>query len=189
MVDVREISETDVEAARGLHERFTEQAVSPAAFRDRYAEHPGLFVGAYESGSLVGICVGWRHEDGVVELAGLGVEPSHRRQGIGSRLVDAFEANAAEAGFERVTVGSAGGYVDEFYRALGYSPRDLLVRTDPADVPADYDDRFDVRSETEEGGIRKLSLAVDELDPGFREHVRDVFDDDEAIYIMEKELR
>ena len=81
-------------------------------------------------GDLVGVCTGHRRGDASAELAGLGVLPERRREGIGTRLVEQFEENAAEGGFERISVGSAGGDVDNFYAALGYEPESELVRLD-----------------------------------------------------------
>lgn len=195
MVSVREIPAEDVDAAHRLHCRFTAQDVPVETVRDWYDDRPGLFVGAYtdsgtvedfEAGDLVGVCVGIRRSDDHVELAGLGLPPALRGQGIGTRLVERFERNAADLGVERVSLGSAGGYVDHFYAGLGYAPDTILVRCPPGDPTARGD--FEVVEERDANDVRKVYVAADEVDHDHLEGVREAFGDDDAIYIMEKAL-
>lgn len=186
MVSVRRVPDGDFDAVHSLHNRFTDQSVPHETVRSWYDETPGLFVAAYDD-DLVGICTGHRRGDDRAELAGLGVLPERRREGIGTRLVEQFEANAAAAGFEHVSLGSAGGYVDNFYAGLGYEPESVLVRLD-GDVPVPQPAEFDVCRERIEDGTRKLYLEADVVDHEYLDAVREAFGDDEAIYIVRKSL-
>lgn len=190
MVSIRPLEAPEIDAARRLHNRFTAQDVSLETIRSWYEDAPALFVGAFDGDEAFGICLGRRRTDVHAELAGLGLSPERRRDGIGTRLVERFEANAAATGIQTVSVASAGGYVDRFYAANGYSPESVLVRA-TGGLPENHRDRgFDVVRERTDGDTRKLYVDADHADPNpdFVAAVREAFGDDDAIYIMEKTL-
>lgn len=187
IVSIREIPAADLEAVLRLHNQFTAQDRSLATFESHYDETPSLFRGAYEEDTLIGVCVGWPSTAEQVEIVGIGVTSARRRSGIGSRLVEVFEENAADRGFSSISVASAGGYVDRFYSKLGYAPSRILVRGDPSDFPNDHHELdFDIVEERWEEDTFKLYIDVDEVDHDLLSSVRKTFDDEEAIYIMQK---
>lgn len=189
MTDIQPISVPDRDAARQMHNQYTASGVSASQFGVWHEALPELLLGAYHEGEFVGFALGVRGEDSDIELRGIGVVESHRRNGIASALLGHLEENAAELGFETIGLGSAGGYVDEFYIANGYEPESILVRFDSGTVPAEYRTLgFEIRRERVDAGTRKFYVHVDEFDPGFLETVRDAFDDPEAIHIMTKTL-
>jgi len=205
MVAVRRVPESDFD---GVYQLLCERVGDRdrASVRPWYDDHPELFHAAYDDNTgggdaadvaresadaadVVGIAIGRERGDDHVELAGIGVHEAYTRRGIGSRLLRAFESAAADAGFERVTLGSAGGYVDEFYRANGYEPESILVRLHPEDVPENVRDiGFDILRERCEGDTRKFYLAPGGYDPERVEAVRVAFGDPQAIYVMEKRV-
>ena len=186
MVEIRTVERSDLPAVRRLHNRYVDRDESLEAVREWHDEHSDLLVGAYDDGELVGHALGRPHAANEVELAGLSVVESHRRQGIGSALLDAFEERAAGAGFERVTLGSAGGYVDDFYAENGYEPESVLVRFD-VDGPQP-ETGFEVMDERVEGDTRKLSVDPGSGDAAHLDAVREAFGDPEAIYIFATDL-
>lgn len=189
MTRIRSVPESDLDDFRYLHDRYVDREESIETVRDWYRERSELFVGAYRNGDLVGHCLGLPRSAASVELCGIGVAPPHRRRGIGTELLTAFEDRVASLEFERVTLGSAGGYVDEFYVRNGYSPESVLVRLDPDDSPdASRASEYEIVSSTIDDGVKKLYVAVDRFDPAFLAEVRDAFDDPEAIYVMDKRL-
>lgn len=190
MVSIRELPESDLAEALTLHNRYTAQDRSLEEFRPKFQATPSLFLGAYDEMTLIGICLGWSTDPDVVELVGIGVARGLRGEGIGSRLLSHFEANAEEVGMQKVTLGSGGGPVDRFYLDHGYAPASILVRGTVETLPDDYRNvGFDIVEEQQEGEYLKLYLDVDEYDPAELQTVRDRFRDDDAIYIMEKQLR
>ena len=56
------------------------------------------------------------------ELFLVGTDPSHRRAGLGARVLEAFEASAQEAGARRVflEVGARNSAAQGLYKAAGY---------------------------------------------------------------------
>lgn len=189
MVAVRTVPASDVETVCRLHNDLTGDSLPVERLRAWHDETPGLLVGAYDEGdAVVGVCTGHAQTETEVHLAGLGVVPERRREGIGSALVERFEDEAAAAGFERVSLGSAGGYVDEFYAANGYEAESVLVRLPEGTTVEDAERRHEVERETVEDGTRKLYVAVDGYDPEYLAAVRSAFDDDEAIHIVAKSL-
>lgn len=189
MVTIRSVSEADLDVAHHLHNRFTGREKPLETIRSWYEDTPELFGIAYEDENPVGSCTGKKRTATDAELAGLGVEPDFRRRGIGSRLVEQFEDNAAAIGIERIDVAAAGGCVDQFYAENGYVATSILVRSSPDELPEDYRERgYDILEERTDGETRKLYIDVDARDQSYLEAVRETFADDEAIYIMEKTL-
>lgn len=97
----------------------------PAAETARYQEvvRLGWSFGAYEGGRLVGIALAeprpWNRSVWVWEL---GVAATHRRRGIGRRLVEELARRAREAGY-RVLVcetQTTNAPAIDFYRAVGF---------------------------------------------------------------------
>ena len=190
MVSVSSLSADDLPEVRRLHNRFTASSVDAETVEAWYDDDPRLFVGAYADGDLVGYCLGIRRGDARVELHGIGVQPTYRRNGIGSRLVEAFEERVRRTGAERISVGSAGGYVVEFYEQNGFSAESILVRLAPEAVPDEYQHLgYDVVDERREGDVRKLYVDADEVDFGYISEVRSAFGDPDAIYIMGKSVQ
>jgi len=71
------------------------------------------------SGEVVGGAVG-RTWGGCCELQQLWVEPGHRRKGIATSLVKAFEAHAQTRGCRTFYLETFNFQAPEFYRSLGY---------------------------------------------------------------------
>lgn len=192
MVDIRRVPASDFDTVLQKHHNRIDDRDRDAV-ESWYRAHPELFLGAYDGDEMVGFALGRNREGTSVELVGIAVDDSHTRQGVGSRLLDAFEAAAADLGYDRVSLGSAGGYVDEFYVSNGYQPESILVRTSRSDLPENHRERFDVLRERDDDGTWKVYLAPRgseqrPLDHERVELVREAFDDPEAIYIMEKYL-
>lgn len=188
MVDVRQALSGEFDAVyRMLRERVGER--DRGAVEAWYDEHPELFLGAYADGAMVGFTTGRARSERTVELVGIAVDDEYTRRGIGSRLLDEFEAAAVELGYDRVSLGSAGGYVDDFYLANDYEPESILVRLHPEDVPEHYCDLgFEILRERDDDGTRKFYVAPCGHDPERVEAVREAFGDPQAIYIVEKWL-
>jgi N-acetylglutamate synthase-like GNAT family acetyltransferase len=187
MVRIRRVGTEEVALARDLHNRFTAQDRSIAAIRSWYNDVPSLFLFAIEGDEAIGVCTGRSRGENTVSLAGIGVEPNRRGEGIGTELLEQFEENAREAGIERVSVASAGGRVDGFYLENGFKPEKILVMN-PAGRPRDYNRTdFDIEWGTNDDGSPKCYVHVSKYDPTVVEQVRDEFEDDHAIYIMVKD--
>lgn len=98
---------------------------------------PGAFLALVDGSDVLGVAFGWPRRvvdpaDDAFQLSGIAVRWEHWRRGLGRRLLAAFEAAAAGYGAARVSVGSAGGFVEEFYLACGYAPRQYKVWMDGA---------------------------------------------------------
>lgn len=189
MVEIQTVPNSGLEEFRRLHNDYTASDESIKTVRSWYQKHPELLVGGYDEGTLVGYCLGRPRSQGDLELSAIAVEESHQRQGIGTELLSTLEDRAMTLGFRRISLGSAGGYVDEFYLANGYEPESVLVRLDPDDVPENYRAMgYDITEERIDNGTKKIYVRVDEYDPEIVTEIRETFDDPEAIYIMAKDI-
>ena len=78
---------------------------------------------------VIGVIFGWPRkldapEDATFCIDGVAVREPFQAQGYGGKLIEAFEAAAREYGFDRLSVGSAGGYVERFYIQNGFQPKE-----------------------------------------------------------------
>lgn len=189
MVDIRTVDEMELKAFRDLHNAYVDRNETIGTLRDWYREQAELFVGAFANGELIGHCLGRPQSEERVELAGIAVAPAHRRRGIGTALLSAFEDRAAALGFQQIGLGSAGGYVDKFYVENGYSPECVLVRLAPETDPSNYRNTdYEISEERIEDGTKKLYVEAAEVDPTAIEEIRAAFGDSEAVHVMTKEL-
>lgn len=187
MVAIRRVPESDFQA---VYDRLCSRVGDRdrAVVRAWYDAHPELFLAAYDAeDAVIGFALGRERSDVTAELAGIGVRDEYTRRGIGSDLVAAFEDAAADAGFGCVSLGSAGGYVDNFYLENGYEPESILVRKAPDESLEEYRNLdFEILRERDHAGVRKLYVAPGGYDPERVDAVRGAFDDPDAIYVMEK---
>ena len=72
------------------------------------------------SGQVLGGAIG-RWWGQACELQQLWVEPAHRRQGIGTKLINAFEAHALSHGCQLVYLETFNFQAPSLYRSLGYN--------------------------------------------------------------------
>jgi GNAT superfamily N-acetyltransferase len=87
------------------------------------------FVAVEDDGRVVGVCFGETRDGDSVTLAGIAVEASRWRLGIGTALLAAFEGASVRVRARRITVGSAEGFVERFYENKGYHPIEYVVRS------------------------------------------------------------
>lgn len=188
IITICRVEDDEVALARDLHNRFTDQEKPMETVRSWYEEVPSLFLFAVADDEVIGVCTGRPRDKREVSLAGIGLEPDRRGEGIGTRLVKRFEDNARDVGIERISVAAAGGEVDDFYPDNGFRPEQTLVMN-PAGGPEDYDDTgFDREWDGNEDGSRKCYVDVNGYDSAVLETVQNEFDDNHALYILAKDL-
>ena len=104
----------------------------PAQMEQYAVAYPGAFLAAERQGQVIGVAFGWPRrfadpQDPSFELKGIAITWDDWRKGHGRRLLAAFEEAAVAYGAEYVSLGSAGGFVEKFYLACGYTPKEYKV--------------------------------------------------------------
>jgi ribosomal protein S18 acetylase RimI-like enzyme len=132
-VEIRAAGTEDVEAVLTVWAEARSQAAQtpddPEAVGRLLDRDPGALIVAEEDGRIVGALIaawdGWRGN--VYRLA---VLPSHRRQGLARRLVEAGHERLHELGARRVTalVGGEEGAAHRLWRAVGYQRDEFVHR-------------------------------------------------------------
>ena len=89
---------------------------------------PDAFIAVTDGNEITGLAFGWSRsiefpDDKSFALDGIAVRYDCQKNGIGSRLLECFEKAVEQYGAKSVSVGSAGGYVENFYINRGYIPR------------------------------------------------------------------
>jgi predicted N-acetyltransferase YhbS len=158
------------------------------AFLRCAARAPELALVAVDGGDVVGVCFAEvPHEGEGVVLDGLAVDGTRSREGLGTRLLAAFEERVAAAGFARVSLGSAEGYVEEFYLQNGYIPVEFQVTTTEEEPP--LDDALEVMRFRESDDALVLNVASENgYTQAEKERIREMTSAHEVIFIFEKRL-
>ena len=84
----------------------------------------GLSFGAYDDGNLVGLAIAEREDwNGSLMVREFRVVDSHRRRGIGRRLIDRIASHARRQGFRTVVCETQNTNVPaiDFYRSIGFA--------------------------------------------------------------------
>lgn len=131
METCRNISEVEYPAFQKILEDYLPD--SPIDFvANMYVKYPKAYSGYFIDNQLVGICFGWPRceqvfNDDSFMINGIVVATPFHAAGRGKKLITHFEDNVKELGFDRISVGSAEGYVEKFYMQNGYKPIEYKV--------------------------------------------------------------
>jgi GNAT superfamily N-acetyltransferase len=142
---------------------------------------------------IVGICYGATGQghvtSGTVILQGIAVVDGFSRAGRGSQLLQTFETQVRRRGCHTVSLGSAGGCVDQFYQKNGYRPTGYMICA-PADRPVSEAlmTRYPVYDEHLDGDLRRSYVRVCRLDESLRNRLQTAFAATEVVAIMAKTL-
>jgi predicted N-acetyltransferase YhbS len=158
------------------------------AFRACVARAPELALVAVDGADVVGVCFAEvPHVGEGVVLDGLAVDGTRTREGVGSLLLAAFEERVAAVGFGRVSLGSAEGYVEDFYLQNGYVPVEFQVTTAEEEPPLDESLEVLRFRETDEALV--LNLASENgYTRAEKERIRELTSAHEVIFVFEKRL-
>ena len=95
-------------------------------------KYPEAYGGYFIDDLMVGVCYGWPRSEQVdnddsFTLDGIALIEPYNKYGRGSRLLSFFEDAVRKIGYERASVGSAGGYVERYYLKNGFKPIEFKV--------------------------------------------------------------
>ena len=129
-IELRHATEDDQPRIVGLvDEWFSGQRVRHLVGRSWFRHFGSTSWLALDGGGRpIGFLIGYRSPDRPVEAIVhlVGVDPNHRRRGLGRTLVDAFAADAERVGVHTITAVAWPGEppATAFFRALGFRPDD-----------------------------------------------------------------
>jgi ribosomal protein S18 acetylase RimI-like enzyme len=183
MAETRGVREAEVRAAWAFEDEYVGSEESFVDFRERYREYPDLFVACVED-EILGVAPGrpTRPEevpgeldaDGRVSLTAIGTKNGREGEGIGTRLLRAFEERASAYG-DCVGMAAAGN-VEGFYEQAGYEPTRVLLQANAEDLPADYAEREAFVDERSVGdGVVFLYVDVEAYGEDTVEELREAF--------------
>lgn len=102
---IKTLKENELENIRQLLlQIFGENRFTMRTILEKYQKYPSLFIGCFDREGLVGAVFGWP-DTKILVVKAIAVVESHRRKGIGTALLRAFEKAAAAEGFESFVLG------------------------------------------------------------------------------------
>lgn len=134
----------------------------PAQLKEYAKLFPKAFLVLLQDAEVIGVAFGWDRklrfpEDDSFVLNGIAVRSDKQRNGYGKLLLQAFEQAVKEYGAPSVSLGSARGYVEQFYIDCGYTPTEYKVWENGAPVVekqfADMDDYRSYSRQNEDGFV------------------------------------
>jgi len=189
-IEIRCLRESELQRAYEINKRYLDDGPF-----DKWAkacrEFPELCVACFREGKPIGICYGspFSMRPGEVILDGIAVVENFSGQGYGSQLLRFFDQQIEHEGYEAVSLGSAGGYVEHFYMKNGYKPIEFAFW-----VPIDFDlspelqAKYGIQDNPGEDGTRRLSVRIGSLDNALRNRLLADFPVREIISIMYKRM-
>jgi len=98
----------------------------------RIKDFGSSYICALDGRQIIGVCFGWPRkldapEDTSFTLDGLAVTARYARKGIGKILLKKFEDSVQMQNYPSISVGSADGYVEDFYLSAGFIPTEYKI--------------------------------------------------------------
>ena len=135
---------------------------------------------------IIGIAVGKASTETDVVMELVAIVDEHSGRGYGSQLLVCFENQVAQAGYRRISLGSAGGYVEHFYLKNGYRPKSFTIWVAEEKVDPVVVQDLGLTDEPN-GNSRRVSVNVTHMDLELRVQIEHAFDE-EVCVIFEKYL-
>ena len=124
---IKRIEEIDEKTGEFINKEFTDYGHSNGV-KLNYDEF--CFISEDDEGNLTGVITGRAYYD-EVHIGDLIVGSNARRNGLGSRLVQAVEDAYRDKGFNIVTLTTFGFQAPEFYKKLGFELEFVRENEDP----------------------------------------------------------
>ena len=186
-MEIRLIEKDELPKILKFEKEYTKNDESLKEISNRFTKYPNLFIGCYENNELIGEVSGFVRGN-IVILKSIAVKDERQKQGIGSKLIKFFERQAKKY-CNIVSVASAEGYVESFYRKNGYKPRLIMIQIEKDDLPMDYKKRnYRFIDERDEGNTKFLYIKYEKHGPKFKEKLKKEFNAFEVNLIFEKKV-
>lgn len=160
--------------------------------KNKWFKLPTLVIGCYDKQRLIGFCTGSKRKglDSVI-LNSIAVKTKYQRHGWGSKILHFFENEAKKLGERKVSVGSAGGYVERFFLKNGFYPHSFFVRIRRNKVPKNYKEKgFTIIGERGNKYVKILFIEIKnkEYNPKNKDFIKEEYNAYEVGCIFEKIL-
>ena len=158
-------------------------------FNEYFESHPNLAVGCTnEKGEIVGVCFGFPRDEETVLLQGIAIHSDYSGSGLGSKLIKLFEDAVIRAGYHKITLGSAEGYVEHFYLKNGYRPVEYMIEVE-GDDEIGPPEGFEVKGSRKEGNKTIFYISNNNgYQPEQKDLLKKHFGVSKVIFLFEKEL-
>ena len=154
-MEIKQILPTDIQNAFDVSKRCTLQT-NKTKFMEQYNAHPELFRAVYDQNNIVGVCHAAEHENHLIIIHGIAVEPAYSGKGLGGKLLKEIEIAAKKLGGKTLSVGSAAGYVEKFYIKNGFKPIHFIAII-PKEQPINKQE-FNIINKREQGNDLELTI-------------------------------
>ena len=124
---IRRVDEVDESIGNFIHKKFTQFGEQNDVVLN-YDEF--CFVAEDSEKRIVGAVTGRAYYN-EVHVGDLIVDESHRRRGVGKRLIGAVEDCYKGKGYDVITLSTFGFQAPEFYKKLGYTVEFIRINKDP----------------------------------------------------------
>jgi ribosomal-protein-alanine N-acetyltransferase len=122
LVDIREVTQKDLQAILSIEYKCFKDPYPLALLNRLRAMHPDGFLAAVADGRIVGYVIGVIRWGATGHILAIGIDPSYRRQQIGSALMERITNRLRAKGAKtiRLEVRKSNLGAQQFYLRLGF---------------------------------------------------------------------
>ena len=198
---VKNIEELDavLAFARGLYPNLTfefdgdgEGKYSRSFWIEKWQKNPNLLLAARDKDVICGIILGWDDDGKYITVAGDGISPEYKNQGIHEALFVEMEKRVKSLGYKGLALGIGEGQED-FYAKMGYVGKTLIQSEKySVDELKAFNECYHgyevVGSGVYEGYVNQLWVNASLLDKGLKRKFEQEIGDCWVMIIVSKEF-
>ena len=145
--------------------------------------HPTTIVGYYINDTLIGVCYGMEIDSENFMLDGIAIVCPYNAKGRGGKLISMFEKCVFALGYKKISLGSAGDYVERFYIKNGYTPIELKIYVDNDNLK---DRKYPIAYTQQEGERTKLVINVTDYCNMNKREIEEYYNGTDSFFVFEK---
>ena len=186
MESVKIIPEQDYDKMKQIVEEYLPGTDDMTQYIEQF---PSTIVGYYIHDELIGVCYGSEFSQNEFSIDGIAIVRPYNGVGRGGKLISLFEQNVSLLGYKKISVGSAGGYVEGFYMKNGYVPVELKMYAKSSEwQDKSQDCLYPIAYTQKEGERLKIVISVVDYDAMKKEEIEKYYNCEDAFFVFVKEL-
>lgn len=187
METIKEICNDDLIEFNNIVQEYLPGTTKDELYK-MYRNENSIFAGYYIEDKLIGVCFGDIWDDVYFSLIGIAIIHPYNKQSRGSKLLQYFENIVKNKNYEKISVGSASGYVEHFYLKNDYVLSSLKILTDNDKWKQRHNDLFPVSKVEKQKEYIKLVIENIIYEKTDKNKLCEYYEGFDCFYVFEKNI-
>ncbi|MDR0475160.1 MAG: GNAT family N-acetyltransferase [Treponema sp.] len=187
MENIKEIFDNDLIEFNNIVQEYLPGTTKDELY-EIYHKKNSVFVGYYLEEKLIGVCFGDIRDNMYFSLIGIAIIHPYNKQGRGSKLIQYFEKIVKTKKYNKISVGSADGYVEHFYIKNNYKLSSLKILTNNEEWEKRHNDLFPVSNVEKQGEYTKLVIENIIYEKPDKQEICKYYGGCDCFYVFEKNI-